>query len=608
MQPSETEPNALQQRKLFDLLASQDTLDESLSNVKGVLLDVVYDGHTPLTFACLKNNAIGCSQLIEHGASVEFRNSDDRTPLMVASQYGRTQIISILLSSGCDPNSASESGWTALMSAATEGHTSSVQILLENKANIHVCTATGKSALTCCLARGGGDFVGVSSLLVNAGARISDIPESYVSTMIPVLISSDNSDKLLFLLGHPCLSLPGCVTSLLYAAIVARAVNIMQVLLSHGADVHLQGESVLPLIKACEYGDLPMVEMLLQYDANPDAIQRETTPLFTAIEKNHVHVVEPLLQARADVNMVVSYDTPLSRAAVKGNVDIVDTLLKYGANVDFKAHDLTTPLHYACMYGHLPVIQSLLRARANVHALDSFGMTPIMTAFDFYNSLDTDTIITMLKSLINAGSRVKAKDNRSITVLSHAADGRHVDAVEYMLTTIAKSSINVRDDDGATPLMVAVRAPASPEMVRALLSAGAKVNIRDSTKATALIVACRQTSVDSKKNEIIQLLLDSKADVHVKESQRGQTALHTMLSHKHTSIPALKMLISAGARVDVPDMFGTTSLMLSVKHDDPALVAALIEAVAEHAEVYACTGSKPGWLRRTVNRLFGRGG
>jgi ankyrin repeat protein len=177
-----------------------------------------------------------------------------------------------------------------------------------------------------------------------------------------------------------------------------------------------------------------------------------------------------------------------------------------------------------------------------------------------------------------------------------------------MLTTIAKSSINVRDDDGATPLMVAVRAPASPEMVRALLSAGAKVNIRDSTKATALIVACRQTSVDSKKNEIIQLLLDSKADVHVKESQRGQTALHTMLSHKHTSIPALKMLISAGARVDVPDMFGTTSLMLSVKHDDPALVAALIEAVAEHAEVYACTGSKPGWLRRTVNRLFGRGG
>ena len=82
---------------------------------------------------------------LDNGASVDPRNKNETTPLIVATQYGHLEIVKILSNRGADLDAKKKGDWRALHFAALKGHTEIVEFLLENGAEIN---AKDKNNLT----------------------------------------------------------------------------------------------------------------------------------------------------------------------------------------------------------------------------------------------------------------------------------------------------------------------------------------------------------------------------------------------------------------------------------------------------------------------------
>ena len=70
--------------------------------------------------------------LLERGAGLEERTTDGYTALIVASRWGRTEIVNRLLEEGADGRARDEFGKTAAHYARKEGRMAALQLLQKN--------------------------------------------------------------------------------------------------------------------------------------------------------------------------------------------------------------------------------------------------------------------------------------------------------------------------------------------------------------------------------------------------------------------------------------------------------------------------------------------
>jgi hypothetical protein len=168
------------------------------------------------------------------------------------------------------------------------------------------------------------------------------------------------------LVGHLLLKFPECAGAqggrrgtALHSASFAGHLRIVWSLLRHGVDVNVQGNE-------------------------------EYTPLLYASQFGHRDIVQYLIEHGADVNVrLEDRDTPLILAAYRGHVDIVRMLLQHRADVNFQGFHDDTPLHAAVLgsrdtrkedYPH--VVRSLLEYGPDVDAKDKKGRTPLGLALE----------------------------------------------------------------------------------------------------------------------------------------------------------------------------------------------------------------------------------
>lgn len=95
---------------------------------------------------------------------VEWRNSADESPLMMAALKGYAKVCEQLIARDADVN---KPGWTALHYAATGGHSEIVQLLLREHAYIDAASPNGSTPLMMAARYGGSALVQV---LLDAGA------------------------------------------------------------------------------------------------------------------------------------------------------------------------------------------------------------------------------------------------------------------------------------------------------------------------------------------------------------------------------------------------------------------------------------------------------
>ncbi|SCO12049.1 uncharacterized protein FFE2_12500 [Fusarium fujikuroi] len=172
-------------------------------------------------------------------------------------------------------------------------------------------------------------------------------------------------------------------------------------------------------------------------------------------------------------------------------------ILRQGANVNQFDSDNRTPLTYAIWNGHVSVVRRLVEAGAWVDVPDVLGGTPTSNA----NRTEGEKL---LLSAVKYG---------------------HIHVVRVLLEA-KKTNLNLKDDEGWTPLMWAINYRHS-RIIKLLLEHGAHVDIRDRNGMTSLYFATRYGQFEVEK----LILQTGRADVNIPDST-GLTPLHQVARWK----------------------------------------------------------------------------
>jgi len=94
---------------------------------------------------------------------------------------------------------------------------------------------------------------------------------------------------------------------------------------------------ITPLHAAARIGNVPIIEILIEYGADPNKQSNKITPLLAAIYKGHLAAVKALLKAKANPNKTGEFGiTPMEAAAADDKIEIGKELLKYEAKTTNK--------------------------------------------------------------------------------------------------------------------------------------------------------------------------------------------------------------------------------------------------------------------------------
>jgi len=142
---------------------------------------------------------------------------------------------------------------------------------------------------------------------------------------------------------------------------------------------------------------LEYVQQLLEAGADPDGVsgsnrERMTTPLNMASGSGRLDLVQLLLEFGADPLLGVDGRTPFIAASKAGNQEICELLLERGADINLPDALGRTPLMYAILNGKKgwdfykfgerdPFLQFLLEQGADLKAKDKSGKSVEAYAF-----------------------------------------------------------------------------------------------------------------------------------------------------------------------------------------------------------------------------------
>lgn len=215
-------------------------------------------------------------------------------------------------------------------------------------------------------------------------------------------------------------------------------------------------------------------------------VQRPSGPggdLSEAVKSGDADLVRAHLEAGADPDEpVVLGLTPLMRAALRNDVAIVTLLLGAGADMDAVAPESLTAVHVAAQADAADSIEVLVAAGADLEALSGNGMNALHHAADL-GSVGAIAVIAGRGMDLDVRSEAITQGHghprdRGATALGIAARAGQSEAVEALLALGA--SVDAPSATGHTPLLLAVFSGYSPEVVSALLAAGADPRIEAS--------------------------------------------------------------------------------------------------------------------------------
>ncbi|XP_034251058.1 ankyrin repeat domain-containing protein 17 isoform X2 [Thrips palmi] len=387
--------------------------------------------------------------------------------------------------------------------------------------------------------------------------------------------------------------------SLLSLACSAGYYELAQVLLAMNANVEDRGikGDCTPLMEAASAGHVDIVKLLINHGADVNAQSSSgNTPLMYGCAGGYSEVVKVMLEAGANVeDHNENGHTPLMEAASAGKVAVAKVLLDHGAGINTHSNEFKeSALTLACYKGHLDMVRFLLEEGADQEHKTDEMHTALMEA-------SMDGHVEVAKLLLDSGAQVNMPTDSFESPLTLAACGGHVDLA--MLLIERGANIEEVNDEGYTPLMEAAR-EGHEEMVALLLSQGANINAQtEETQETALTLACcggflevadfllkagadlelgsstpLMEAAQEGHLELVKYLLDQNANVTA-QTQTGDTALTYACENGHTDVADL--LLQYGSDLEHESEGGRTPLMKACRAGHQCTVKFLIQKGAD---------------------------
>jgi ankyrin repeat protein len=357
-----------------------------------------------------------------------------------------------------------------------------------------------------------------------------------------------------------------------------------------------------PLLDAARADDSATALKLLAKGANArEASSDGTTPLHWAAHNGDLPVLEKLLKRGADANARNDYgSTPLQEAAERSDARLIKALLKAGAKPGTTNDDGETVLMTVARTGNTEAARLLIKAGADVNAVESWrGQTALMWAASQSNP---DMVRLLLQSGANpnvtsslrnwartttAEPRPQWRPPGAFTALQFAAREGCAGCASELVKGGAE--LDTVSPDGISALLFSIL-NAHFDVAKVLIEAGANVNIADKWGRAPLYSAIdfntvprggrpdRPSSDVTTPLEIAALLLDHGAQVDFQLKafppyrllgpDRGGDSLLTVgatpliRAAKACDVPAAKLLMAHGAKVDLPTSQGLTPLLV----------------------------------------------
>ncbi|KAI9725790.1 MAG: hypothetical protein M1834_009739 [Cirrosporium novae-zelandiae] len=255
-----------------------------------------------------------------------------------------------------------------------------------------------------------------------------------------------------------------------------------------------------------------------------------------------------------------------------GKAAAVQYLLEIGCNPGTEKKRRPKPLIYAIKGGtrrHTKCVRQLLEHGANVN-ISLSGKTALHYAIELKNFKGFNKL---LLNLLNHNANPNIPDNNGDYPLLKVLYGSYEPLQEHehdMLALLLQSKFetNVNISPRGTlnmPLHLAIRRT-DPLAVGMLLAKGAKVNEPNAsgTKPLALAALAWKAPVTAQKIEILELLLESKANVHDLSGPSKRTPLH--LAVLWGSLQAVELLLHHGANPNMEDNDGNDPINLAESH------------------------------------------
>jgi ankyrin repeat protein len=195
----------------------------------------------------------------------------------------------------------------------------------------------------------------------------------------------------------------------------------------------------------------PMVRLLLAHGAKADAIDAfGWCALTLADEKVTIGLVKQLLDRGADPNRVAMHGDPaICQFAEFGRADVVKLLLDRGARVDAEGHYSQTALGKAANQATLELITLLLSRGANPRYRGWNKSTVLHFAANAERSN-----VEILDYLFELGLEVNVRDDQGLTPLHWAAMFGHEDNLKWLLGHGADPKL--KSEKGKTALNLAM--------------------------------------------------------------------------------------------------------------------------------------------------------
>jgi len=296
-------------------------------------------------------------------------------------------------------------------------------------------------------------------------------------------------------------------------------------------------------------------EQRFTVDIKLDAVR----PLHVACGQGHAAVVEYLITKGADINARTpsAQISPILAAMLcrKSSLSIPGicaTLVRRGAHLDF-CHDVCgTPLHHAVHLRSVDIIASLLEARdqfpdtvqAALCVANNRGETPLQSAV-------RDRLADCVALLVAAGADVNVPDETGCVPLMMAVQNNDAETLRVLLTA---DDCDVNDVGSRRVTALAYAAYLDNEtMISMLLSAGADAD--RCCDMTPLMSAASKG-----RESVARLLIAGGASVS-RTNRSGYTALHYAAREGHVGV--VHLLLASGASDDVQGLDGRTPLGLA---------------------------------------------
>lgn len=548
---------------------------------------------TPLMFAAEKGD-LGTVQalLTTPGISIDERQTDGTTALIIAASHGKADIVRALIDRGAYPNIADADGWTALMYAAQTDDVETTQALLNAPTIIIDKRKTdGATALIIAATHGNADVV---KALINRGAN-PNVADDDGRTLLMHAAGQDDPTTVQVLLSEPEIDIDvkthDGATALWIAAFNGGA-DIVKMLLEHGADIHQIVEKITAINDDLAETRLVSLECLKYY-----LDQRQSA--FPSLKSLALDIVMQQAQVKGPSLTHISFQATREQL-FEGKLSAADVVRLINL---FNSKTLDTPLlqtlAIAIQLGRYParaeqdLIQDALRT---FNLADEYAKNQSSLSSENINrwQVSGQTLLTraaqagdqlLVGALIKCGAAHHLPDRHGDNALHAAVKSGQWPVCDQLLALGANP--NSSDRSGVCSLTYLAQAfatgdektaPRVATLLGSILAKGYRLNraVNDPDDPARQTQTTIRGILESNLNRYATYLDILFAGDISRADKSGNTLLSFAV--KHSQLEFLQILIDKGANPNIPDELTYTPLMSAAQYGDLTATQMLLDA------------------------------